>query len=169
MNQRALRPLPLRRDCTGCDIRANSGLAAYGFSSALRRLSRTTGLHSRSFLLLLTGGGSRWKRIRRWHTSAPILTTCRGRKEAQIKSAELWKVFRATSTGAILRVRTFLFSKRFLRSALAVILLLILTWFFGQAGILEKLDRVAGDIQFRLNPVPYDTAVVLVTIDDGDY
>ena len=62
-----------------------------------------------------------------------------------------------------------LFSKRALRSSLAVILLLVLTWFVGQAGILEKLDRVAGDIQFRMNPVVYDTAVAVIDIDNEDY
>lgn len=71
--------------------------------------------------------------------------------------------------GALTRARTVVFSKRTLRSSLAVIALLILTWFVGQAGILEKLDRVAGDIQFRMNPVPYDTAVAVIDIDDDDY
>jgi len=89
--------------------------------------------------------------------------------EAQIKSTELGENIKTTWIGAIARGRAFLFSKRFLRSSLAVVSLLILTWIFGQTGILEKLDRVVTDIQFRLNPVPYDTAVVLVTIDDDDY
>ena len=89
--------------------------------------------------------------------------------EAQIKSTELGEKIKVTWIGAIARGRAFLFSKRFLRSSLAVVSLLILTWIFGQTGILEKLDRVATDIQFRLNPVPYDTAVVLVTIGDDDY
>ena len=53
--------------------------------------------------------------------------------------------------------------------SLAVLSLLILTWIFGQTGILDKLDRVATDIQFRLNPVPYDSAVAIVTIGDEDY
>jgi CHASE2 domain-containing sensor protein len=97
------------------------------------------------------------------------LTTCRDRREAQIKSTELGEKLKATWNGAIARARTFLFSKRFLRSSLAVVTLLILTWIFGQTGILDKLDRVATDIQFRLNPVPYDTAVVLMIIDDDDY
>ena len=55
------------------------------------------------------------------------------------------------------------------RLAIAVLSLLVLTWFFGQAGVLDKLDRVASDIQSHANPVPTDGTVALVVIDDSDY
>jgi Predicted transmembrane sensor domain len=67
------------------------------------------------------------------------------------------------------RVRKELFSKKALRRLIAVVSVLILTWFFGKAGVLEKLDRIVSDVQSRVNPVPTDGKVALVEIDDTDY
>ena len=55
------------------------------------------------------------------------------------------------------------------RLAIAVISLLVLTWFFGQVGVLDRLDRGVSDIQSHANPVPTDGTVALVVIDDNDY
>jgi CHASE2 domain-containing sensor protein len=59
--------------------------------------------------------------------------------------------------------------KRILRALPVVVLLIISTWVFGHAGILHKLETIVTDAQMRLNPVPADSEVALVVIDDYDY
>src|SRR5665213_911356 len=77
--------------------------------------------------------------------------------------------FKARLYALLLRLRVRLISRRSLRTAIAVFAVLVLTWIFGQAGVLDKLDRAGSDIQSRLNPAPTDGTVAVVVIDDNDY
>ena len=77
--------------------------------------------------------------------------------------------FKARLYSLLLRLRVRLISRRSLRTAIAVLAVLVLTWIFGQAGVLDKLDRAGSDIQSRLNPAPTDGTVAVVVIDDNDY
>jgi hypothetical protein len=77
--------------------------------------------------------------------------------------------FKARLRALLLRFRVRLFSMRSLRTAIAVLAVLVLTWVFGQVGVLDKLDRLGSDIQSRLNSAPTDGTVAVVVIDNNDY
>lgn len=61
------------------------------------------------------------------------------------------------------------FLKRLLRSLPTIAILLTLTWVFGHAGVLHKIETVVSDTQIRLHKPFSDSPVVLVDIDDEDY
>jgi CHASE2 domain-containing sensor protein len=79
------------------------------------------------------------------------------------------RFLRAKFGGLFARTRARVLTWRFVRTAMAVLTILVSTWLLSKAGVLDRLDRVVSDIQTRVNPVPTDGTVVIVEINDADY